>query len=211
MIQERLKSLGVGWVELIGMVTSFLFITGVSYYYGYYEAGLNSDWIINLLTTKELLISNIRLGAGVILALMYFEALFDKQSPISPKKVLIIGNSALITLLIFWAIFKETNTIWESLSYLAVFNALYGIIYYKFLGKMICVSLILFVAPFINGVVAFNKKINSNLPIVTLKEDKTHWYLFDTFSDQAILIDSLKKEKNIKIVAVNELDNIRVK
>jgi hypothetical protein len=211
MIQERLKSLGVGWVELIGIVTSFLFITGVSYYYGYYAAGLNSDWIINLLTTKELLISNIRLGAGVIVALMYFDTLFDKKSPSSPKKVLVIGNVVLITLLISWAVYKGSNTIWESLSYLVVFNALYGLIYYEFLGKMICISLILFVAPFINGISAFYKKTNSNLPIVTLKDDKKQWYLFDTFSDQAILIDSVKKEKNIKIVAINELNNIRVK
>lgn len=211
MIQERLKSLGVGWVELIGIVTSFLFITGVSYYYGYYAAGLNSEWIINLLTTKELLISNIRLGAGVIVALMYFDALFDKKSPTSPKKVLVIGNVVLITLLISWAEFKGSNTIWESLSYLVVFNALYGLIYYEFLGKIICISLILFVAPFINGISAFHKKTNSNLPLVTLKDDKKQWYLFDTFSDQAILIDSVKKEKNIKIVAINELNNIRVK
>ena len=69
MIKDKLDQLGLGAAQIIGLGTAFLFITGVSYYYGYYVVGLKVDWLINLLTTKELLISNIRLGAGFILAL----------------------------------------------------------------------------------------------------------------------------------------------
>lgn len=76
MIKDKLDQLGLGAAQIIGLGTAFLFITGVSYYYGYYVVGLKADWLINLLTTKELLISNIRLGAGFILALMFLQEIF---------------------------------------------------------------------------------------------------------------------------------------
>ena len=52
----------IGLLALFGLM--YFKYLGVSCYYGYYVVGLKADWLINLLTTKELLISNIRLGAG---------------------------------------------------------------------------------------------------------------------------------------------------
>lgn len=50
----------------------------------------------------------------------------------------------------------------------------------------------------------------SHLPVASLKDDAKKWYIFDTFSDQVILIDNLKKIENIKVVQVNKLENIKV-
>lgn len=36
MIKDKLDQLGLGAAQIIGLGTAFLFITGVSYYYGYY-------------------------------------------------------------------------------------------------------------------------------------------------------------------------------
>lgn len=210
MIQEKFKSLGVGWAELLGIVTSFLFITGISYYYGYYDAGLNANWIINLLTTKELLISNVRLGVCVILAFMFLESIFDKNSKnFNVQAAVLIGVLFFVVLLIY-SIYE--NGVWtEILSYLIALISIYGLIFFKIYWKLVSVLLIIFVVPFLNGLTAYEKKVRSDLPELSLKNDKKKWYLFDTFSDQAIIIDSTKKSKNIKIVPVNELENIKVR
>lgn len=227
MIQERLKNWGLGFAEIIGIVTSFLFITGVCYFYGYYEAGLNAGWIINLLTTKELLISNLRLGAGVILVFMFLESMFDAK-PVSliivyestssnknkkkkdvTSKSFIFGILFLICLLIY-AFFREKN--WsEVLAYLLLLISVYSLIFYKPIFKMISILLIFFVIPFLNGVSAYYSKVKSEIPEVRLKGDSKKWLLFDTFSNQAILIDSLKKEKNIRVVSITDIENIKVK
>lgn len=36
MIKDKLDQLGLGAAQIIGLGTAILFITGVSYYYGYY-------------------------------------------------------------------------------------------------------------------------------------------------------------------------------
>lgn len=209
MIQEKFKRLGVGVVEIIGIATSFLLITGVSYYYGYYDSGLNADWMINLLTTKELLISNIRLGGGVILAFMFLESIFDKDSKQYHVKAFVLGIIFLTAMLVY-SISKDEVWI-EVLSYLLCLISIYGLIFFKPYGKLVSIALILFIVPFLNGLTAYEKKIRKDLPEITLKEDTKKWLLFDTFSDQAVIIDSLKKEKNIKIVSVNEIENIKLK
>lgn len=209
MIQDKIKKLGIGIAEFIGIATSFLFITGVSYFYGYYDAGLNADWIINLLTTKELLISNIRLGAIVILVFMYLEALFDPTVNTNPAKQFVIGFIALTSLCILSVYF---NRGWvEGISYLIAFIAIFGMFYFKIFGKLICALLILLVVPFLNGITAYENKMKNKFPEVTIKDEKKKWLLFDTYTDQAILIDSIKKEKNIRVVPINDLENIKVR
>ena len=61
-----------------------------------------------------------------------------------------------------------------------------------------------------NSYSAYQKKMASHLPVVSLKDDAKKWYIFDTFSDQVILIDNMKKIENIKVVQVNKLENIKV-
>lgn len=208
MILEKLKSLGVGIVELIGIATSFLFVTGVAYYYGYYDAGLNANWIINLLTTKELLISNLRLGVAIALAFMYLSTsdLNDKRKII---QTLIFGCSFLGLILIY-SILKNDRWL-ESLGYFLAFLSIFGIIYSHFFLKIICTLTLVLVIPFLNGVLAYQVKSKSALPIVLLKDQPKKWFLFDTFSDQAILIDSMKKQKTVKVVKINDLQEIKVR
>lgn len=207
MIKSKLKDLGV--VELVGIATSFLLITGISYFYAYYAAGLNAAWIINLLTTKELLICNMSLGVGIIIAFIYLEDLFHHDNSVEHFLSFIVGCSVLVAMLIYCYI---KNQIWtEVLSYLTVLISFFLIVKCKFSIKLLGICLIFFMAPFLNGLTAYYKKIESNLPEVSLKDDSKKWYLFDTFSDQAILIDSKNREKNIKILPINDLENIRVK
>ena len=209
MIQDKIKNLGIGIAEFIGLATSFLLITGVSYFYGYYDAGLNADWVINLLTTKELLISNIRLGAGVILVFMFLESIFDKDSNNFHIQAFVIGIFFFVALLIYSIIENEVWT--EVLAYLIALISIYGLLFFKPYLKMVSILLIFFAVPFLNGLTAYEKKVRKNLPVVTIKEDKKQWLLFDTFSDQAVVIDSIKKEKNIRIVPINDIENIKVK
>lgn len=209
MIQDKIKNLGIGIAEFIGIATSFLLITGVSYFYGYYDAGLNADWVINLLTTKELLISNIRLGAGVILVFMFLESIFDKDSNNFHIQAFVIGIFFFVALLIYSIIENEVWT--EVLAYLIALISIYGLLFFKPYLKMVSILLIFFAVPFLNGLTAYEKKVRKNLPVVTIKEDKKQWLLFDTFSDQAVVIDSIKKEKNIRIVPINDIENIKVK
>lgn len=209
MIQEKFKSLGIGFVELLGIATSFLFVTGVIYYYGYYAAGLNADWIINLLTTKELLISNLRLGAGVFMAFMYLHSLFKVGEKNNHYKDLAVGSS-ILTLILLITYFSGRNWI-EALSYLLIFISVFGLIYWKAFFKLICVLIIVFVVPFMNGLTALQNKLKSNLPIVTLKEDHEKWLLFDTLSDKFVLIDSKDNYKNIRIVSTDDIVNIKAR
>lgn len=209
MIQSKLNSWGLGIAELVGIITSFLFITGISYFYAYYAAGLNAAWIINLLTTKELLVSNLRLGVSIIMAFMYLESLFQNDNWMEHIQSLIIGCFMFLAMLIYCYV---NNQMWlEILSYLLTLIAVFLIVKYKLSIKLGGILLIFFAAPFLNGLTAYDKKIESNLPEVSLKDDSKKWYLFDTFSDQAILIDSKNREKNIKILPINDLENIRVK
>jgi hypothetical protein len=209
MIQARLNTLGLGWAELIGLLTSFLFITGLSYFYGYYNAGLNAGWIINLLTSKELLISNLRLGVVIIMVFMYLESIFDKDSGNKLIKEFLWGCVAITGILVYFFIKKG---VWiEGAGYLIALIAIFGLVKWDGAGKWICILLILFIVPYINGITAFQNKVRSNLPEVTLKNEDKQWLLFDTFSDKVVLIDGLKKDKNIRVVSINDLENVRVK
>ncbi len=211
MIKDKLDQLGLGAAQIIGLGTAFLFITGVSYYYGYYVVGLKADWLINLLTTKELLISNIRLGAGFILALIFLQEIFFSDSKPKGKqhRTFLIGCGVLIAILIV-LIWRDNREWLQVLSYLIGLLALFGLMYFKYLGRLISILLIFFVVPFLNGYSAYQKKMASHLPVASLKDDAKKWYIFDTFSDQVILIDSMKKIENIKVVQVNKLENIKV-
>ncbi len=211
MIKEKLDKLGLGVAEIIGLGTSFLFITGVSYYYGYFVVGLKADWLINLLTTKELLISNIRLGVCLALALMFLQEVFSSESGTQHKRhrAFFMGCVALIAILIF-SMWKNYNSWVQTLSYLLGLIAVFGLFYFKYLGRILSILLLVFVVPFLNGLSAYQKKMASHLPVASLKDDAKQWYIFDAFSDQVILIDSVKKIENIRVVQVNELENIRV-
>ncbi|QDK98267.1 hypothetical protein FM020_10370 [Acinetobacter tandoii] len=211
MIKEKLDKLGLGVAEIIGLGTSFLFITGVSYYYGYFVVGLKADWLINLLTTKELLISNIRLGVCLALALVFLQEVFSSESETQHKRhrAFFMGCVALIVILIF-SMWKNYNSWVQTLSYLLGLIAVFGLFYFKYLGRILSILLLVFVVPFLNGLSAYQKKISSHLPVASLKDDAQQWYIFDAFSDQVILIDSVKKIENIRVVQVNELENIRV-
>lgn len=211
MIKEKLDKLGLGVAEIIGLGTSFLFITGVSYYYGYFVVGLKADWLINLLTTKELLISNIRLGVCLALALMFLQEVFSSESGTQHKRhrTFFMGCVALIVILIF-SMWKNYNSWVQTLSYLLGLIAVFGLFYFKYLGRILSILLLVFVVPFLNGLSAYQKKISSHLPVASLKDDAKQWYIFDAFSDQVILIDNMKKIENIRVVQVNELENIRV-
>lgn len=211
MIKEKLDKSGLGVAEIIGLGTSFLFITGVSYYYGYFVVGLKADWLINLLTTKELLISNIRLGVCLALALVFLQEVFSSESETQHKRhrAFFMGCVALIVILIF-SMWKNYNSWVQTLSYLLGLIAVFGLFYFKYLGRILSILLLVFVVPFLNGLSAYQKKISSHLPVASLKDDAQQWYIFDAFSDQVILIDSVKKIENIRVVQVNELENIRV-
>lgn len=209
MIQERFRNLGVGWAEILGVATSFLLVTGMSYFYGYYYLGLNAEWIINLLTTKELLLSNIKLGAGIVMALMILESFFTNHSKV--PRFFALSGSCLILLFIMIKSMIQGEVWIEILSYLIGILAIYGLVYCKYLGKIMSLLFLIFVVPCLNGITAYEKKIRSSLPEVTLKDDKKKWYLFDSYSDQAIVIDSISKSKNIRIVPINDIVNIKVK
>ena len=99
----------------------------------------------------------------------------------------------------------------EGISYLIAFIALFGMFYFKIFVKLICALLILFVVPFLNGITAYENKMKNKFPEVTIKDEKKKWLLFDTYADQVILIDSTKREKNIRIVPINDIENIKVK
>lgn len=212
MIQEKFKNLGIGVVEVIGIATSFLFVTGVIYYYGYYAVGLNADWIINLLTTKELLISNLRLGAGAIMAFLYLSSVFDKSVVNENNKhynELALGLGVLSVLVVMSYI--NGKNWFEYLGYLFIFISIYGLLYFKPFGKLISILVIVFVVPFCNGLTALEYKMKSNLPVVTLKEDQKNWLLFDTFSDKFVLIDSKENYRNIRVVSSDDIENIKSK
>lgn len=206
---EKFKNFGIGWAEIIALLTAFLLVTGISYFYAYYGFCLNAEWVINLLTTKELLTSNIKLGACVIMASMYLLPSFLENSKTKPYKELILGCTFFILLLIF-AVSK--GDVWyEILAYIITLISIFYFIYGPAVVKVFSVVLILFVVPFINGIHAYTKHIKQPLPEVYIKDDPKKWLLFDTFSNQAVLIDDIKKEKNIRVVPVNDLKNISVK
>lgn len=207
MIQDKFKNLGIGIVELIGIATSFLFITGVVYHYGYYVVGLNAEWIINLLTTKELLISNLRLGASVLIAFMFLNSLFSSEGGRNHLKDLVVGIVMLSGTTVI-AYTRERNWV-EALGYLLIFISVFGLIYWKTYWKLVCVLIIVFVVPFMNGVTALQYKLKSNLPVVTLKEDQKKWLLFDTFADKFVLIDSIDDYENIRVVTNEDIVNIK--
>jgi len=211
MIQARLNTLGLGWAELIGLLTSFLFITGWCYAYGYYDLGLNADWLINLITTKEMLFNNLRLGGCLLIALMYFALEWKGDQKYDHKRLFRLANITLVVAVFFWWKKNGVDAIGEPITYLIAFNAIYFIIYHGFSLKFIGLISIFFVIPSINGIIAYEKKIKSVLPVVEVKDETKKWFLFDTYSDQAVLIDSTKKEKNIRIVPINDLVNIKVK
>lgn len=211
MIQAKLNSFGLGWAELIGLITSFLFITGWCYAYAYFDIGLNADWLINLLTTKDLLFNNLRLGVCLIMAFLYFGLEWQENKIYDHKKLFWRANIILAVLVFFWWIRDGISAIWEAVTYLIAFNAIYFIIYHELMLKFIGSLLIFVVIPCINGFIAYDRKIKSDLPVVEIMDETKKWFLFDTYSDQAVLIDSTKKEKNIRIVPISDLVNIKVK
>lgn len=209
MISERFNKLGLGWAELIGLATTFLLVTGISYSYGYYAFGLNAEWIINLLTTKELLITNIRFGAYIFASLMFLTSIVEQGT----KKDLVLDFiCGVVGLLVLLVVSYELDSEWpDILTILLTLVAVFLLITVPKKFKFYPTLTLIFIIPFCNGLTAYVKKIKSDLPIVIVKEEEKQWQLFDTYSDQAVIIDSIKKEKNIRVVPISDLENIRVR
>lgn len=181
-------------------------ITGLSYAYGFYGIGLNAEWIINLVSTKDLLIFNIKLGFCLAIALMYF--IFEYEHGFKKERLFRKSNSIFIILLIYMTWKNGYKEAIEYFTYFLSFNALYFICFCKPLLKLVSIVTLFFIVPCLNGFITHHKKISKELPLVEFKSKNEKWYLYDTFSDKAILIDSKSNQRKIKISQINELEII---
>ncbi|RJL71622.1 hypothetical protein [Acinetobacter radioresistens] len=204
MIIEKIKNSTL--TDILGCITSILFITGLSYQYGFYGyLGLNAPWVISLLGPKEILIVNIVLFTTYLMALLFLDSLLTK-SDLDFKSLAIPANGCIIGLILFWGYFKDS---WTGALFcfivLLAFNSIISIIKLKIKFKIIGLIISILIIPFLNGVYIYHTHVEKNSLPKAILNNKDIWYLASTYSDKAVLISSMNFKKNIKIVDIKDI------
>lgn len=211
MLEKIKKASLADWVVII---SSGLLITGLSYQYGYYgEIGLQSSWIINLLSTKELLISNLGLCILYAIAGMYLTSYVEEKTKQKLIEVVVLSNLVLvaITLVVIFEN-KKIKNIADCISILLAFNAFLIVLKRGYYLKILGVIILLIIIPFINGVADIHHSFSEKqLDSVKIGKSIERWLLVNTFSDKAVLVDSYEKTRKVKVVEIKELDFVETK
>lgn len=204
---DKIKNASLAdWVLI---VTSALMVTGLCYQYGYYgELGLQSSWIINLLNTKEFLISNLGLCVLYLIAALYLSSYADDATTQRLMEVLVFSNIVLIAIIIVVIVEDQSiKSIVGSISIFLAVNSFLVILKKGYYLKIVAIIILFMVIPFFEGVADIRTSFSENqLHPVKLAKDNEKWFLVSTFGDKAVLVDSYEKNKKVKVIEVKEIN-----
>ncbi|WP_151832987.1 hypothetical protein [Acinetobacter ursingii] len=208
MIVDKIKSASL--TDLVGGVTACLFITGLSYQYGFYGMhGLNGSWVINLLSAKDILTVNIILLTTYLVALSFLDTVFS-NSNLSYKNLAIPSNIFMFMTSLYWLADHNKSGAFFCLIVLIIINSILFIVKLNNIFKVLGFLFLILLVPFLNGVYSFNVNFyKDGIPKVVLIQSKIgeEWFLLNTYNDKAILIS--KDKKNVKIVEIKDISSVK--
>ncbi|WP_375038615.1 hypothetical protein [Acinetobacter sp. RW6] len=206
MLEKIKKASLADWVLII---SSGLLITGLCYQFGYYgNIGLQSPWIINLLGTKELFISNLGLCILYAIAALYLSSYVEEQTKQRLIELAVLANIVLIAIIIVVIVEdKRINNIADCISIFLAFNSFLIVLKQGYYLKIVGVIVLFLVIPFFKGVADIQTSITEKqFKMVKLGKSEQKWFLVNTFGDKAVLVDSYEKSRKVKVVEIKELD-----
>lgn len=209
MLEKIKKASLADWVLII---SSGLLITGLSYQFGYYgTVGLQSPWIINLLGTKELFISNLGLCILYAIAALYLSSYVEEQTKERLIELAVLANIVLIAIILVVIVEdKRINNIVDCFSIFLAFNSFLIVLKQGYYLKIIGVIVLFLVIPFLKGVADIQTSISEKqFNAVKLAKSEQEWFLVNTFGDKAVLIDSYEKSRKVKVVEIKELEFVQ--
>ncbi len=205
MLEKIKKASLADWVLII---SSGLLITGLCYQYGYYgDIGLQSSWIINLLSTKELLISNLGLCVLYIIAALYLSSYVEEQTKQRLIELAVVSNLVLISIIIFVVVEdRKIKNIIDCISIFLAFNSFLIVLKQGYYLKIVGIIVLILIIPFIKGVADIQNSFSEKkLHTVKLGKENEEWLLVNTFGDKAVLVDSYESKRKVKVIEIKEL------
>ena len=197
MIIEKIKSSSLA--EIIGAITTILFVIGASYKYGFYSYELiNGKWLIQIFSPTDLLFANLEIALLYLTSMIYLDHLFTRKK--STKEALILGNTTLITLGLLLYFKAENYQVF--FASIVGFNAMVGVLKAQYVGKLLGIATLLFFIPYGLGMNDIKRALASNsLPKVYIDNEVKEWRLLEAFSDKAVLIN----KNDFKIVEIKDI------
>lgn len=201
MIIEKIKSSSLA--ELIGALTTILFVIGASYRYGFYSGDvINEKWLVQLYSPTDLLFANLDIVILYVTSMIYLDHLFTREK--STLGTLIYGNIVLIIFTIF--LYFNAEGYEFTLAILIGFNAMVAVLKAKYVGKLSGGLALLFLIPYGLGMSDIKKALTKgSLPKVHIENEIKDWRLLEAFSDKAVLINKEVGRNNIKIVELKDI------
>lgn len=202
MIIEKIRSSSLA--EIIGAITTILFVIGASYKYGFYSSEIiNAKWLVQLFSPTDLLFANLEIATLYLTSMIFLDHLFTRNR--SAKETLIYGNTTLIALGLL--VYFKTDSYQIILAVVFGFNAMILVLKAKYIGKLCGVVTLLFFIPYELGANDLKKAIASNnLPKVYIDNEVKEWRLLEAFSDKAILMNN-NRFKIVEIKDIKFIDN----
>lgn len=209
MLEKIKKASLADWVLII---SSSLLITGLCYQFGYYgDMGLQSSWIVNLLSTKELLISNIGMCAIYIVAILYLSSYIEEQKKLRLIELAVLSNAVFIALTVF-VVFedKKIKNIVDCVSIILAFNSILIVLKRGYYLKIVGVFVLLMLIPYMKGAADIqNSLLEKKLNKVSLDKSEEEWLLVNTFGDKVVLVNSYESKRKVKVIEIKELEFVQ--
>ncbi|KCY45463.1 hypothetical protein J715_4366 [Acinetobacter baumannii 1571545] len=204
MFLEKIKS-AESIPEMITLFITFNFIIQTSYKFGFLSS--YGYWTISLYNPIEIMFGNLEMILTYILVFTY--VIYDKFTIGSLVGILTTFIVPFISQFIYTGIFYIPK-----FSYFAIAIGIFGIALKNTknndLLETSLFSILLCILPLVYGVYENNSLKVEKLAKATLNvKTEKEWFILDKFSDNFLLID--KDKDDLKVVKINDLENINIK